>query len=229
MSKTERPARYVAYYRMPSIGPMPLGETLARQRRDVAAFLDHPDKALVGEFTEVMTPAHEGETSPAFDLSLECCRNLDASLICALTPADLSANARKKAAGEHIEIILVDGPSDDTPAMGTIGLSSVEHPDEESVPYLPLGRGRQRPPMPLPGPSGTITPAGNRAKADRFAAAVLPIIEQIRESGATTLTDIAEALNARNIRTARGTRWYPTTVKNILDRQARGDDGPTPA
>ena len=51
MSETER---YVAYYRRP-----PIGDTLARQRRDVAAFLDHPERALVGEFTEAMTPAHD--------------------------------------------------------------------------------------------------------------------------------------------------------------------------
>ncbi len=29
---------------------------------------------------------------------------------------------------------------------------------------------------------------------------------------------IADALNARGIRTARGRRWYPSTVKNLLDR-----------
>ncbi len=29
---------------------------------------------------------------------------------------------------------------------------------------------------------------------------------------------IADALNARGIRTARGRRWYATTVKNVLDR-----------
>ena len=59
---------------------MPLiGDTLARQRRNVAGFLDHTDRALIGEFTEVMTRAYQGESSSAFDLSLECCRNLHAN------------------------------------------------------------------------------------------------------------------------------------------------------
>jgi len=47
----------------------------------------------------------------------------------------------------------------------------------------------------------------------------LSINDQIRESGATILTDIAEGLNAPNNRTARGSCWYPTTVKYILDRR----------
>jgi Recombinase len=33
------------------------------------------------------------------------------------------------------------------------------------------------------------------------------------------LKGIAAALNARGIRTARGGRWYPTTVKNLRRRQ----------
>ncbi len=209
MSETER---YVAYYRMPSIGDTPNGDTLERQRRDMASFLAHPDRVLVGEFTEVMTPAHEGETSPAFDLGLECCRNLDAKLICAVSQAELAATAQKKAARDNIEILMIGGVVSPARVRPDI------QPDREVVPYLRFGRGRQSPPTSRLSRSGGATLAGNRAKADRFAAAILPIIDQIRESGATTLTEIADVLNERNIGTARGRRWYPTTVKNILDR-----------
>jgi len=86
-------------------------------------------------------------------------------------------------------------------------------PDNETIPYLHFGRGRQRITAPHLGLSGEVKLAGNRGKADQCAAAILPIIDQIRESGATSLTYIAEGLNARNIRTARSRRWYPTTVK----------------
>ena len=60
--------------------------------------------------------------------------------------------------------------------------------------------------------------AANRAAADAFAANVLPIIRQIEAAGATTHRAIAEALNARGIRTARGGAWYHSTVRNLLDR-----------
>ena len=46
--------------------------------------------------------------------------------------------------------------------------------------------------------------AMNRAAADTFAANVLPVVHQIQATGATTSRAIAEALNARGIRTARG-------------------------
>ena len=50
------------------------------------------------------------------------------------------------------------------------------------------------------------------------AANVLPIIREIRKAGASTLRDIADALNARGIQTARGGQWYATTVSNVLAR-----------
>ncbi len=58
-------------------------------------------------------------------------------------------------------------------------------------------------------------------QADAFAANVLPIIRDIENAGVTTLKGIAEALNARGIKTARGGSWHPTTVKNVLQRQWR--------
>jgi DNA invertase Pin-like site-specific DNA recombinase len=57
-----------------------------------------------------------------------------------------------------------------------------------------------------------------RTEADRYAANVLPIIEAIKRAGATTLREIAEALNARGVATARGGQWHAMTVKNVLAR-----------
>ena len=60
--------------------------------------------------------------------------------------------------------------------------------------------------------------AANGAQADRHAANILPIIREIQAAGITTLKGIAEALNARGIRTARGGRWHNSTVRNALVR-----------
>lgn len=57
-----------------------------------------------------------------------------------------------------------------------------------------------------------------KTEADRYAANVLPIIEAIKRAGATTLREIAEALNARGVATARGGQWHAMTVKNVLTR-----------
>ena len=45
------------------------------------------------------------------------------------------------------------------------------------------------------------------AEADRFAANVLPIIREAQKAGATSLREIAAALNARRSGCANGTRW----------------------
>lgn len=59
--------------------------------------------------------------------------------------------------------------------------------------------------------------AGSDA-ADAFALNILPIVNQIRTSGAVTMRAVAAALNARGVRTARGGAWHPMTVANILAR-----------
>jgi hypothetical protein len=46
-------------------------------------------------------------------------------------------------------------------------------------------------------------------------------VREIRASGLTTLRDIAGALNARGIRTARGGGWHSSTVRNLLMRDKR--------
>ena len=56
------------------------------------------------------------------------------------------------------------------------------------------------------------------AAADQFAANVLPIVRAIQTSGVTSLAGIAEALNARGVRTARGGAWHASTVRNLLAR-----------
>jgi hypothetical protein len=47
---------------------------------------------------------------------------------------------------------------------------------------------------------------------------MLPLIEKLRASGVTSLSELAAALNERSVRTAHGTRWRATTVRNLLAR-----------
>lgn len=57
------------------------------------------------------------------------------------------------------------------------------------------------------------------AIADGFAANVLPIIKEIRATGAS-MRETAAALNARGIPTARGGTWAATQISDILKRAA---------
>ena len=63
-----------------------------------------------------------------------------------------------------------------------------------------------------------IAVAAIKSLADRHAANVLPVIRDVQRSGAKTLRDLADALNARGISTSRGGRWHAMTVRNVLAR-----------
>lgn len=57
-----------------------------------------------------------------------------------------------------------------------------------------------------------------KEKADQRAAALTPVIEEIKAAGITSFAGIARALNARGATTPRGGRWHPTSVKNVVER-----------
>ena len=55
-------------------------------------------------------------------------------------------------------------------------------------------------------------------KADDRAADVLPYIEAAKRAGCTSLQELADALNARGIPSARGGPWHPATVARVIGR-----------
>jgi hypothetical protein len=202
-------ARYVALFRMDSAGV-----DLARQRAAVTAFLGAPGRTLVGEFTASHGAAEDEAASASVALAIARCRRLGAMLLAALPETDFAV-ARDAAERAGIGVVLIE-PGPPPPAAADIA-----GPDPSTeAPYLPLGRNRP-PGPPLPGP---LAPAGNRQKADAFARAILPVIQRIRASGTTSLTDIADTLNARRIRTAQGESWQPASVRLVLNR-VPGDAG----
>ncbi len=60
--------------------------------------------------------------------------------------------------------------------------------------------------------------AQNAAGANAFSANVLPVLQQLRNQGVITLRALADSLNQRGVRTARGGEWAAMTVKRLLDR-----------
>jgi hypothetical protein len=57
-----------------------------------------------------------------------------------------------------------------------------------------------------------------KALADQRAANVVPIIRDVQRAGLESLRAIAEALNARGVRTARGGMWHASSVRDALKR-----------
>ena len=68
--------------------------------------------------------------------------------------------------------------------------------------------------------AGQIGRVAQETDAVRFAGNVIPIIRSIEAGGTTGMVSIANALNERGIRTARGGRWHCSSVRNVLNRSA---------
>jgi DNA invertase Pin-like site-specific DNA recombinase len=64
----------------------------------------------------------------------------------------------------------------------------------------------------------TKAAASNKAAADAFALNVLPVIDRVKAQGVISYNGIAEALNVRGVRTARGGTWQAATVRKIILR-----------
>jgi DNA invertase Pin-like site-specific DNA recombinase len=60
--------------------------------------------------------------------------------------------------------------------------------------------------------------AARTKKANDHTSDLLPIIEELKASGAVSLRQIAAGLNARGINTARGSEWSAVQVQRVLDR-----------
>ena len=67
--------------------------------------------------------------------------------------------------------------------------------------------------------AGEIGRDAQRAEADPFATNVAPVTQSIRSAaGSIGMVSIARELNSRGIPTARGGRWHPSSVRNLLAR-----------
>ncbi len=63
-----------------------------------------------------------------------------------------------------------------------------------------------------------IANTAHKAEADAHTALVAPAIREAQAAGAKSLRQIAAALNARGIATARGGKWEAQTVANVMRR-----------
>jgi DNA invertase Pin-like site-specific DNA recombinase len=66
--------------------------------------------------------------------------------------------------------------------------------------------------------AGALGRTAQRHAADKFTDTLRPIIDSVRNSGAITLSEIANALDGRGIRPARGSSWQRSSVQRLLLR-----------
>jgi DNA invertase Pin-like site-specific DNA recombinase len=220
--------RYVAYYRVSTKRQGQSGLGLDAQRQAVGTYLLGVRGHLVGEFTEIEHATRRGNNRPQLAAALGLCRVHGATLII----AKLDRLARNVAFISNLMESNVEFTACDFPKANRLTihiLASVAEHEAEMISTrtkLALAAAKRKG-VQLGGDRGNthlIFRKGNRASAkvrselaQRRAADLLPVIEQIRAEGATSLRQIADVLNKRGIPSARRGPWSAVKVSRVVE------------
>ncbi len=226
------PARtFVAYLRVSTDGQGRSALGLEAQEAAVRAFLAPGERLLTPPYVEVETG--KSAERPKLRAALERCKKTGATLLIARLDR-LARNVRFIATlmEEGVPFVACDMPSA-TPFMLHV-YAAVAEEEARAISRrtkaalaaakargVKLGGDRgYRPESPPDARAGAAASAHARqTKADHAAHDLLPIIEELRGGGVTSLAGIAAALNERGVRTARGTGvWTATGVRRVVRR-----------
>ena len=239
---------FVSYLHAGLAGSDRSGAPLAAQRAAVARYVRGRGQ-LAGEVVETGAD-RQGSEQPGLREALTLCRLRGATLLMAELGAlseepaclrHLSAELRRL----DLRFAAADCPEASELTLGIMA-ALAEAEDRLGVSRTPetmarrhefyarvTAEWRAQPPAGKGGTpaSGTARPAAAAhhgslaAPAQRSrerAEQVAPILSEIRAAGALTLEQVANALNALGVPSARGNRWYPMQVTRVEKRLAAG-------
>lgn len=214
--------KFVAYYRVSTDKQGKSGLGLEAQQKAVADFLDGGNWSLVSHHVEVESGKRSDR--PKLKEAIAACRKHKAKLVI----AKLDRLARNAAflltlRDSGIDFIAADMPQADKLTVSIMAVFAEHERDmiaKRTKEALAAARARGvRLGSPDPQRGSAAGVASNRFRAAQFASNALPIVREIQKAGLTTLRDIAQAMNARGVPTARGGTWAAQTVANLIKRQ----------
>jgi DNA invertase Pin-like site-specific DNA recombinase len=242
MTSGRHDGRYVAYFRVSTGKQGRSGLGLEAQQETVRHRLNGGNWKIVGQFTEVETGTRKG-ARPELEKAVSYCRAMGARLIVANVSRltrDPDFMSTLVAAG--VEVEFCDLPNTEGP-VGTFMLRQMLSVAELEAGMIAertrkaLAEAKRRGTKlgglrpghvekfgergNLPAVSGrarAVSVATRQAEAFRRAGDLVPIIAELRASGAVSLREIAAGLNERGVRTARGGEWSAVQVSRVLAR-----------
>jgi DNA invertase Pin-like site-specific DNA recombinase len=211
--------KFVAYFRVSTDRQGKSGLGLEAQRKAVLDYLNGGSWELVQEFVEVERGKHSDRQQLA--AALAACKKHRAKLVIAKLDR-LSRNLAFIAAlmESGVEFTAVDNPHANKLTihiLAAVAQHEREMISERTKAALAAAKARgQRLGNPRLFEAAKLGRKAALANARRFAANILPIIEEIERSGITSHNAIATKLNERNVRTARGGKWTHVQVGAVL-------------
>ncbi len=239
--------KFVAYYRVSTDKQGQSGLGLDAQRDLVKTFLNGGKWEIIGNFTEVESGTRKKlKHRPELEAALAMCKKHKATLVVAkLDRLARDVQFISTLLNSPVKFVCADMPQADRTFLQMMSvfaeyearkigertrdaLASVKRSIKETGAYVKAGDADKGVPdkvitklgAPNPAIAGAIGNQVMKAQADAYAQRVGPIVREIMtKGGATTLREIAEALQARGVETARGgSTWYASSVKNLLER-----------
>ncbi len=223
MERKMSPVRYIAYYRVSTAAQGRSGLGLEGQQAAVASYLATQHHELVGSFTEIESGRNSGR--PQLTAALAQARRQKATVVIAKLDRLARSVAFISAIMESgVEFIAADMPAANRltiQIMAVIAENEARMISERTKAALAAAKAR-----------GVVL--GNRAsviaaqpmareviakQADNHADNIIPTLKQIVKSGVRSVHVVAEQLNQRGVRTARGGQWHGTTILNLIRRR----------
>lgn len=214
--------RFVSYCRVSTKEQGRSGLGLEAQKAAVTAHLNGGAWTLLGEFVEV--ESGKNNDRPQLAKALELCRLTRSTLVIAKLDR-LSRDAHFLLGLEKagVDFIAADMPNANrltVRLMAVIAQEEREMISARTKAALAAAKARG---VKLGGYKGGPVVDGRqggeamRRKADDFAAAVGPMVQEMRWAGAS-LREIARDLTEKGIQTPRGARWTASAVRGLLER-----------
>lgn len=220
--------RVVAYYRVSTESQGRTGLSLQAQRDAVVSLCQHRGWDIVVDFTEVESGKRNDR--PQLAAALKRAKVTGARLVIAKLDR-LSRNVAFLASLQDsgAKFTAADMPEADeftVHILAAVAQRERKLISERTKAALAAAKARG---VKLGNPNGAepIRRAGKgtaaaleaaRRKAADRAVEYAEILADVRSEGATSLSAIAKELNVRGILTARGGRWHPSTVRNLVSR-----------
>lgn len=211
---------FVLYRRVSTNRQGQSGLGLESQDETVRRYVTNQKGTVVGEFVEV--ESGKNNDRPQLTEALSECRRLKATLVVAKLDR-LSRNAEflLRLQNGNVDFVCCDCPNVDRFTVGILALVAQRERElisERTRSALRMARlrgvrlGTQNPKRQV-----KLMAAAAREAAMEFKRKMAPVIDEIRQTGVSTLQGIADCLNRRGIPTRTGKSvWYPTTVKHVL-------------
>ena len=217
----------VGLYRVSTAEQGQSGLGLEAQQGSVRAFVATQGWTLVAEFSDVASGKDDGR--PGFQAALRRCRQLGAVLAAArLDRITRRAHTLSQLLEDGYSIRAADMPGADDLMMRVYAAMAQKERElisERTKAALGAAKARgarlggdrgYRPPS---GPDCEAASVARRERAERAAYRLLLEVDRVRDSGVTSMQDLARCLTERGVLTPRGSAtWTHTTVGRLLKR-----------